>query len=136
MDSTFVENFSLMLKMNKDIKDVDQYIATSPEEIQGILKKVRSIIQKHAPEAVESMAYCMPAYKTFKKPLVYFAAQSKHLGFYATPQGNEAFVEELSKYKQGKGSIQFPYNDVPYDLIEKIVKYRVAESEAMYKNKV
>ncbi len=62
-------------------------------------------------------------------PLVYFAAQKKHLGFYATPTGHEAFVERLSAYKQGKGSVQFPYSKpVPYGLIREIVAFRVQEN--------
>ena len=29
-----------------------------------------------------------------------FAAFAKHIGFYATPTGHEAFAKELSSYKQ------------------------------------
>ena len=71
----------------------------------------------------------MPAYKLNKKPLVYFAAFKAHIGFYATPSGHEAFKEELSKYKQGKGSVQFPLDQpIPYDLIVRMVKFRVQET--------
>ena len=70
----------------------------------------------------------MPAYKLNKKPLVYFAAFKNHIGFYATPTGHSEFKNELSLYKQGKGSVQFPLNQkIPYQLIEKIVKFRVNE---------
>lgn len=67
----------------------------------------------------------MPGFYLNKKPLVYFAGYKNHIGFYATPNGHEAFKEELSKYKQGKGSVQFPLNEeIPYDLIRKIVIFR------------
>ena len=76
------------------------------------------------------MSYGMPGYKLNKKPLVYFAAYKNHIGFYATPTGHKAFEAELSKYKQGKGSVQFPLDqEIPYDLITRIVVYRVEEND-------
>lgn len=109
---------------------IDQYILQFPEEVQNILNKIRKLIKENAPEAEETMAYGMPAYKTNKKPLVYFAAFKKHIGFYATPSGHSQFEKELSAYKQGKGSVQFPLNKaIPYKLIEAMVKYRFEENE-------
>ncbi len=108
---------------------VDDYIAGFPKKTQSILKKIRNLILSNAPDAAESMAYAMPAYKTKGKPLVYFAAYKNHIGFYATPTGHKAFEAELSAYKQGKGSVQFPLNKpMPYDLIARIVKFRVKEN--------
>jgi uncharacterized protein YdhG (YjbR/CyaY superfamily) len=111
------------------MNEIDQYILQFPEETHDILNKIRALIKKHAPDAIESIAYGMPAYKLNKKPLVYFAAYQTHIGFYATPSGHEAFQEELSKYKQGKGSVQFPLDQpIPYDLIVRMVKFRVQET--------
>lgn len=108
------------------MKEIDQYIASFPTPVQVILQQIRSIIKKAAPDAVESMAYGMPAYKTNGKPLVYFAGYKKHVGFYATPTGHQQFSKELSPYKQGKGSVQFPLDQpIPYALIKRIVIYRV-----------
>ena len=115
--------------MKADFKTVEDYIATFPKEIQAILEKLREIILKKAPDAVESISYGMPAYKTHKKPLVYFAAFKNHIGFYATPTGHTEFAEQLSKYKQGKGSVQFPFDDVPYELVGKIIQFRVKENK-------
>jgi len=56
----------------------------------------------------------------------YIAAFKNHIGLYATPSGHAAFADELSKYKQGKGSVQFPLNEpLPDDLIVRIVKFRM-----------
>jgi uncharacterized protein YdhG (YjbR/CyaY superfamily) len=45
------------------------------------------------------------------------------------PTGHKAFAEELSKFKQGKGSVQFPLDKpIPYDLIKRIVEFRVKEN--------
>lgn len=110
---------------------IDQYISAFPPETQEILQKVRQLILATAPDAVESIAYGMPAYKTHGKPLVYFAGYKHHLGFYATPTGHEAFTEELSAYKQGKGSVQFPLDqDIPFDLIRRMVAFRVKENSS------
>jgi uncharacterized protein YdhG (YjbR/CyaY superfamily) len=71
----------------------------------------------------------MPAYKLNKKPLVYFAGYANHIGFYATPNGHAKFAKELSIYKQGKGSVQFPIDEpMPLGLIKKIVAFRVKEN--------
>ena len=107
---------------------VDEYIAAFPEEIKICLEQMRNIILSAAPEAVESISWQMPAYKLRGKPLVYFAAHRGHIGFYPIPSGIEAFSDELSAYKTGKGTAQFPYSKaLPVDLIERIVKYRINE---------
>lgn len=113
--------------MNKP-KDTNEYIAGFAPEVQQLLEKVRSTIQKAAPEAVEAISYGMPAFK-LNGNLVYFAAFKSHIGFYALPSGNEAFQKELSQYKTGKGSIQFPFDKpLPLELITKIVKFRIEEN--------
>lgn len=109
--------------------EVEKYIYSFPEDVQMILLQVRQIIKEEAPHAVEGFAYRMPSYKTNGKPLVYFAGFKKHIGFYATPSGHSAFAEELAKYKQGKGSVQFPLNEpIPFDLIRQMVAFRVEEN--------
>lgn len=107
---------------------IDQYITEAPAEVKQILINIRNLISEKAPEAVSCIAYNMPAFKYHKKPLVYFAAFKNHIGFYALPSGNVAFQKELTKYKTGKGSIQFPLDqEIPYDLIGQIVEFRIAE---------
>lgn len=114
--------------MKKTFNTVDEYIETFTPEVITLLRVMRTTIQANAPDAVEGIAYGMPAYKLNKKPLVYFAAFKNHIGFYATPTGHEAFQKELAGYKQGKGSVQFPLSDpLPLELIGRIVKFRVKE---------
>ncbi|MCU7549367.1 DUF1801 domain-containing protein [Chitinophagaceae bacterium LB-8] len=109
---------------------VDEYIKSFPPNVQQALSQIRATIKKKAPQAIESISYGMPVYKTNGKPLVYFAGFKQHIGFYATPTGHEAFAGELSKYKQGKGSVQFPLDQpMPLELIERIVAFRVEENE-------
>ena len=122
--------------ISKTPNNVDEYILDFPEDIQSLLNLVRSTIQQAAPEAEESIGYGMPAYKTNGKPLVYFAAFKNHIGFYATPTGHAEFAKELSKYKQGKGSVQFPIDQpMPLKLITQIVEFRVFENQEKAKAK-
>lgn len=108
--------------------NTDEYIAGFPENIQRKLNDLRAAIKKAAPEAEESISYCMPAYK-FNGMLVYFAAQKNHIGFYPTSSGVAAFKNELAGYKTSKGAIQFPLDKpLPLKLISTIVKFRVKEN--------
>ncbi len=113
----------------KQFRTIDDYIKTFPHDVQSILEKMRQTIKKAAPEAVEAISYQMPTFKLNGRNLVYFAAFKNHIGFYPIPSGIEAFKKELSSYKQGKGSVQFPMDKpIPYDLVKKIVEYRVKEN--------
>ncbi len=116
-------------------KDIDEYIAGFPEETQMILEKIRATIRNAAPDAVEKISYGMPTF-TQNGNLVYFAAYKNHIGFYATPKGNIAFQKEISIYKAGKGSIQFPIDEsMPLNLIAQMVKFRVLENLEKAKTK-
>lgn len=107
---------------------IDDYIGQFPAEVQVILNKLRTVIKDSAPEAVEKISYQMPTFALHGN-LVHFAAYKNHIGFYPTPSGIEAFKQDLSDYKGAKGSVQFPLErPLPYELISKIVKFRVAEN--------
>lgn len=109
---------------------VEEYIASFPKEVQQLLNQMRKTIKAAAPTAAEGVFYGMPGYKYLGKPLVYFAGYANHIGFYATPTGHEAFAKELAKFKQGKGSVQFPITEkLPLQLVERIVKFRVAGND-------
>lgn len=123
-----------MPEPKKSYGTIDEYIKTFPKDVQTILGKIRKVIGKAAPDAVEGISYGLPAFTLNGKPLVYFGAWKKHIGFYATPAGNVAFKKELSVYQGAKGSVQFPLDEpMPYDLIEKIAKFRVREVGAKKK---
>jgi len=117
------------MAINKPI-NVNNYISQFPQETQKIMQEIRNLIKKIAPDSEENISYGMPAYKTNSKPLVYFAGYKHHIGFYAAPNAHEAFKTELSEFKQGKGSVQFPLNQpMPYNLIIKMIKFKVQENK-------
>ena len=123
--------------MKKPI-DVDEYISGYPKDTQKIIEQVRMTIRKAAPGADEVISYGMPAYK-LNGMLVWFAAHTKHIGFYPKTTAIATFKKELSGYKGAKGSVQFPFDEpMPLGLISKIVKHRVKENlmkEKMKKKK-
>ncbi len=108
--------------------DIDKYISNFPKDIQKILEQIRLTIKKIAPEAKETIKYGIPTFQ-LNGNLVHFAAFKNHIGFYPTPSAMIAFKKELISYKQAKGSVQFPIDKpIPYDLINKVVKFRVKEN--------
>lgn len=107
---------------------IDEYIAGFPPETQALLEQMRSVIRSVAPDATETIAYAIPTFDLNGTHLVHFAGFAKHVGFYPVPTGMAAFEEELSAYKRGKGSVQFPLDQpLPTDLIRRIVEFRVGE---------
>jgi uncharacterized protein YdhG (YjbR/CyaY superfamily) len=109
-------------------KNIDEYIAAFPDDVQEILEKIRMTIREAAPDAQETISYQIPTFTLKGKYLIYFAAYKKHIGLYPAPVGYVEFKEELSVYAAGKGTLRFPFDKpIPFDLITKIVKFRVQE---------
>ena len=119
----------------KQFKTIDEYIATFPQDIQDTLEKLRQTIRQAAPEAEEAISYRIPTFKLHGN-LVHFAAFKNHFGFYPTSSAVEAFETELAGYVVSRGAIQFPKDKpIPFDLVTRIVQYRVQENLARRKNK-
>ncbi len=116
----------------KSFNTIDEYIATFPDVTQTLLEQMRIIIHKAAPVAKETISYNMPAFKT-EKVLVYFAAYKNHIGFYPTGSGIKAFKNEIQKYKNSKGAVQFPLTEpLPVALITNMVKFKLKEVARLY----
>jgi uncharacterized protein YdhG (YjbR/CyaY superfamily) len=120
---------------NKAYTSIDDYIAGFPEETQKKLQELRTVIKAAAPDAEEKISYQMPAFAQ-NGILVYFAAHTNHIGFYPTSSGIEKFKGELSAYESSKGAIRFPLDkSIPYDLVKKIVAFRLQENLDKVKTK-
>ncbi len=121
----------------KKPENVDQYISRFSAETQKILEEIRKVIKKAAPEAEEIISYGMPGFSDRGRYLVYFAAYKKHIGLYPVPRHNVEFEKDFSSYKtSGKGTIQFPVDrPIPFDLITRIVKFRLKENSEKLRNK-
>jgi uncharacterized protein YdhG (YjbR/CyaY superfamily) len=109
-------------------KTIDEYIADFPPETQKVLMELRALINSFAPGAEELISYAIPTFNLSGRHLVHFAGYARHIGFYPTASGIEAFREELKPYKSAKGSVQFPLGrPLPRDLIRRIVEFRVEQ---------
>lgn len=120
---------------NAEYTTIDEYIRQFDPEIREKLERLRAVIKEAAPDAVEKISYQMPTFYLYGN-LVHFAAFKSHIGFYPAPSGIEVFNEEIAKYKWAKGSVQFPMEQpIPYELIGRIVRFRVAENIRIHEEK-
>lgn len=109
-------------------KNIDEYIAGFPKDIQKLLQKIRLTIREAAPDAEEAIRYQIPTF-VLKGNLIHFAAFKNHIGLYPAPRAIEEFKEELSEYEGAKGTVRFPLDQpIPFDLISRIVKFRVQDN--------
>lgn len=108
--------------------DHDDYIRTFPPATQQLLQQMRRLIPQVAPGAVEVISYSMPAFKLNGKMLIWFAGYERHIGFYPGASPIEAFKQELSVYKNAKGSVQFPLDKpLPEALITRMVQFKAGQ---------
>lgn len=114
--------------MKPTTKNIDEYIAGFPPEVQKILERMRKTIKKAAPEAEETIKYGIPTF-TLHGNLVHFGGYTEHIGFYPDPRGIDELKKELAPYQSGKGTLKFSLDKpIPYDLITKVVKLRVEQN--------
>ncbi len=108
-----------------DTSEVTDYLNRFDGEVYGRLQTMRSLVSEIVPDATESFSYGLIGYKLNSKPLIYFGGFKEHVGLYATPNGHDAFKEEFSVYRQGKGSVQLPNSQpLPIELIRRVIEYR------------
>lgn len=108
---------------------IDEYIAECPDEVQKILQRIRGIVRAAAPQSEERISYRMPAF-FLNGILIYVGAFKKHIGLYPPVNGDAALMRAVAPYAGPKGNLQFPLNQpIPYDLIERIVRWRVKHNE-------
>lgn len=136
--TNFIEQISEsnhMKKMQTTAKSIDEYIDDFPPDVQKTLQKVRKTIKKAAPNAEEAIKYGIPTF-VLNGNLVHFGGYQEHIGFYPDPRGIKEFEKELSIYRAGKGTIRFPLDKpIPYELITRIVKFRVEQALEKAKTK-
>lgn len=111
---------------------VEEYLASLAEDRRAAIDELRRVVRAAAPEATETIAYNMPAYRTHGQFLVSFDAFARH---YSLFPASEAVVEELGDairpYLAGRGTIRFPAGrPIPAALVERVVEIRVRENAA------
>jgi uncharacterized protein YdhG (YjbR/CyaY superfamily) len=111
---------------------VDEYLATLPEVPRAALEDLRRTIKRAAPEAVETIAYDMPAFRSNGRFLVSYAAYKKHCSLFPASRAVvDALGAEIAPYVSGKATIRFdPRRPLAADVVERIVQVRLAETAA------
>src|SRR5262245_57826363 len=119
----------------KQAKDIDEYIAGFPADVQPLLQKVRATIRKAAPKAEEAIKYQIPTF-VLNGNLIHFGGYKNHIGLYPGSKPVEEFKDELSRYEVSKGTVRFPLDKpIPYGLIAKITKFCVKRNEEKFSRK-
>lgn len=119
----------------KPVKNVDEYIALAPKEVQGKLEELRATIKAAAPGAQEGISYGMPYYE-YKGRLVYFQLWKKHIGLYVPTPVLEEYTSELKGYETTKATVRLPLDEpLPLALIKKMVQARVRKNDEAEKKK-
>ena len=112
--------------------DVDEYMASLPDDRRRVMEELRSTIRAAAPDASEAIAYNMPAFRLDGRFFVSYEAYKHH---YSLFPWSDAMVSELGAelepYAVGKGTIRFPADaPIPVDLVSRIIRIRLREHEA------
>ena len=106
-------------------KNIDEYISGFPESTQKLLNQLRSTMRKVIPKAEETISYGIPTFKLNGKYVIYFAGYKNHISVYPAPRENPEFKKELSQYKGGTGTVQFPIDEpLPVELISRLAQFR------------
>ncbi len=127
-----MQRFFYFYVMKNTFTNIDEYILLFPIEVQEKLLVLRKAVHSHVANLEEYIGYQMPAFRYKGKPLIYFAGYKKHIGFYPGAEGIRNFEKDFEErqYKYSKGAVQFPLTeDLPYDLIRKIILFKVEEAE-------
>ncbi len=107
--------------MTEKFATVDDYLASLPEDVQGIVEEIRRRAHRAAPEAVETISYNMPTLKVSGRGVIYFAAWKTHIAVYPVPETDAELEQELAPYRAERSTLRFPLRKrVPYDLIERV----------------
>ena len=109
------------------------YLATLPVERREPVELLRRTIKAAAPRATETIAYSMPAFRSYGGQfLVSYAAYKKHYSLFpASGAVVEALGDEIRPFLAGKGTVRFPAGEpIPTALVRKVVKVRLEELAA------
>jgi uncharacterized protein YdhG (YjbR/CyaY superfamily) len=107
---------------------IDDYIASLPEDVQGIVEEIRRRARRAAPEAEETISYNMPTLKVEGRGVIYFAAWKTHIAVYPVPQTDSELERELAPYRAERSTLRFPLRKpIPYDLIEQVFARHVVQ---------
>ena len=110
---------------------VDDYVAAATYDVEPRLQETRRIIREALPDAEETISHNIPAYRQHGVVVVQFAGTSEHTSLNLFPTGATfaRFDAQLAPYRTTKSGVRFPLDEpLPVDLIDQIVRFRLAEA--------
>ncbi len=108
----------------KHFANVDEYVSGLPQDVQGIMQRIRQTIHKAVPQARETISYDMPTFDLNGEHLVFFAAWKTYVSVYPIPAGDSAFQEKIAPYRKERSTLRFPLGKtIPYELIEQLATF-------------
>ena len=108
---------------------VDEYMAALPDDRRVVMEQIRGTIRSAAPDAIEAIAYNMPAFRLDGRFLVSYEAFKRHYSLFPWSDAMLAELgDELRPFAVGKGTIRFPADEpIPLELVTRIVEVRNRE---------
>lgn len=108
--------------------EIDSYLEKVSSSQKEELGRIRKIVKKEVPEAVEQISYGMPGFKYKNKYLIGYGAFKNHMSIFPTSQPIEQLKEKLSAYEISKGTIQFTKDNLLSEaLIIDLIKARLSQ---------
>ena len=107
--------------MPEHFRDIDQYLATFPPDVQAVLQQIRQEIHRAVPGSSEVISYNIPTMTRGGHRYVHFAGWKAHVSLYPTPEADPDLARELAPYEVGKGTLKFSLKKpIPYELIGRV----------------
>lgn len=109
---------------------IDDYLSRVDPAKRADLERLRAIIHSAAPDAVETIAYNMPAYRFRGRYFMGFAATARGCSFYTGRLPTDLLETDLGPYRLWQGTINYdPAEPIPEGAIRRLVAARVAVME-------
>src|SRR5438128_1703305 len=102
-------------------EDVDGYLADLGDGAREAVARIRRLVHEQVPGVTETIRYDMPTFQLDGRSLLHVAGWAKHVSIYPEPGGDAELSTALAPYSSGRGTLKFPLDDVPYDLVARAV---------------
>jgi uncharacterized protein YdhG (YjbR/CyaY superfamily) len=106
---------------------VDEYEQALPDDVRPLMQRIRGSIRAVVPDIGETISYSMPTFTLDGKPLVHVAVWKKHIGVYPLPEMDDDLARDVEPYRGTPDTLRLPLDDVPFELLERVVAAMVDE---------
>jgi|SRR6478609_6079205 len=102
---------------------VQDYLASLDDRQRGAIEEIERRVLVVAPDATRVIRYDIPTWQVGGRSLVHAGAWQEHVAVYPVPpEGDPELDRDLAPYVAGKGTLRLPYDDLPLELVERVVR--------------